>query len=181
VIGFTVLMVVPAYTRSSKRLTNIDEVAAHVASTANAHDFVIVAPWYLGVSFDRYYHGIAPWTTVPPISFHKYHRYDLIKIHMRAANQTVPVAGVEQSIAAALRNGGRVFVVGDLRVPDPGTSIQLLGPGLPEWRYDDQWSTLVGAFLQQHAKERSITALEHKSPVNDYENAHLIVAHGSRP
>ena len=48
------------------RFTNIDLVAARLNKLVAKEDFVIVTPWYYGISFERYYRGPGDWVTVPP-------------------------------------------------------------------------------------------------------------------
>src|SRR5438094_773663 len=49
------------------RQTNVDLVAATLSSEVAPNDYVIVHPFYCGVTFKRYYKGAAPWTTLPPL------------------------------------------------------------------------------------------------------------------
>src|SRR6266404_3305014 len=45
------------------RQTNVDLIAARFSSEVAPNDYVIVNPFFYGVTFKRYYKGAAPWTT----------------------------------------------------------------------------------------------------------------------
>src|SRR5438094_9761307 len=49
------------------RQTNVDFIATQLSNQAAPNDYVIVHPWQRGVTFQRYYKGAAPWTTLPPL------------------------------------------------------------------------------------------------------------------
>jgi hypothetical protein len=66
----------------TERQTNVDVAARTVAARAAPGDLVIVTPWQLGIPFQRYYCGTAPWMTIPSIADHRVHRYDLMKAKM---------------------------------------------------------------------------------------------------
>jgi len=85
-LGFllgTALVSVPgAQSDLRGRFTNVDLLAARVTAAAAPGDFVLVTPWFCGISFARYFHGPASWETLPPISDHVTHRYDLVLTQM---------------------------------------------------------------------------------------------------
>ena len=84
------------------RQTNMDLVAELLRERAEARDLIIVHPWTFGISFDRQYSGPTPWTTVPPLADHRFHRYDLLKAKMILENPAQPVC---DQVAATLRAG----------------------------------------------------------------------------
>jgi len=89
-------------------LTNIDQLAAKITRESTAGDLVFVFPWQNGVSFQRYYRGEARWQTVPPLEFHRWHRYDLFKkiiADPKALDRFL--TDVEPRLSA----GGRVWIV----------------------------------------------------------------------
>jgi hypothetical protein len=149
-------------------------------------DFVLVVPWNNGVSFNRYYRGAARWSTVPEIGFYRFHRYDLIKQLMMASDQSSPVTSVIGNVAAALSTGHRVFLVGNIELPQSGPPPLLPPAPLPDrrWpsdRYADQWSRLATYYVQQHAEGISQLAIETRAPKSKYENLSVLVAEGWRP
>jgi hypothetical protein len=165
------------------RMTNVDLIARELAPAASADDLVLVVPWYIGVSFNRYYRGPARWTTVPEVSDHRFHRYDLLKTRLAAAS---PLAEVMAGARRALAAGHRVWVVGDLRVPPRGQAAPMLPPA-PEmpsgWKdtpYLNAWSLQLGAFLRDHAAALRRVPVPSPDPVSAYEDLSLTVARGWR-
>jgi hypothetical protein len=177
----------PAVRAVRTRLTNVDLVASRLRQIAQPDDFVLVYPWYNGVSFDRYYGGPAPWVTIPPIAYHRFHRYDLLKQRMMAGDQTAPIRPATDKAGEALRMGHRVFVVGGLEFPPAGERPKVLpaaplpGDQWPEPAYNSQWSSMVGYFLQLHAATLEVVQVRTQGRVSRYENLPLLAARGWRP
>src|SRR5262249_4197184 len=73
------------------RQTNMDLIATRLSSEVTPDDYVIVHPWYFGVTFGRYYKAAAPWTTLPPLEDHGVHRFDLLKVKMQTKYPIAPV------------------------------------------------------------------------------------------
>ena len=139
---------------SRTRFTNIDSIARELNQKAAREDFILLDLWYLGLPFQRYYQGAANWMTLPPISFHKFHRYDLIKEKMMAPTQLEAIRPVLEKIAETLRAGHRVWIVGSFDVPDPGQPPPVLPPapqspwGWADGPYAEAWMLQVGYFIQ---------------------------------
>jgi len=77
VLAFAVAALVfstSAYSILRWRQTNGDLIAAQVEKDCSAGDFILVHPWYYGITFSYYYHGTAKWATLPPIADYSYHR-----------------------------------------------------------------------------------------------------------
>ena len=156
--GFAILAVAlawafgPRYVKA--RQTNLDLAAARLTTEAGPGDYIIVHPWYCGVSFGRYYHGAAPWTTLPPLADHTYHRYDLLKVQMQKVR---PIQPVLDGIEATLKAGHRVWVVGK---PDPKyvpAQEPNPAPDNPWGWFDTPYSRIWGAqtviFIVTHARQ----------------------------
>jgi hypothetical protein len=152
------------------RFTNVDAWANVLANEASPEDCVVVTPWFTGVSFDRYYRGTAPWETVPPVSDHSTHRYDLIRAQMLSTNAAGPVL---EKIAATLRAGHRVWFLCPVEVeriiregvPVPRT---LKSPPLPDtgWSPDPYvgvWTSQTVFLFASHGQEFHLV----KSPVSE--------------
>jgi hypothetical protein len=137
-----------------ERQTNVDAIALHIQERAESGDLVVVNPWVFAISFARYYHGSAPFTTLPPLEDHSIHRYDLVKQAMQAAD---PIAPLRAQLQEVLEGGGRVWVVGGLQAPAPGKAPpRLAPPPLPGtgWNsepYEAAWSMEISALLRKHA------------------------------
>lgn len=142
----------PASEALGQRLTNLDAIAARVTSMAGPDDLVVVSPWYFCVTFDRYYRGRAPVSSVPPLADHTMHRYDLVKAQMMAAD---PMAALLARVQRVLSSGHHVWYVGRIDVPADGHLPALLPPPRPEsgWSvvpYQKIWSLQLGSFLRDH-------------------------------
>ena len=85
--------------RVGVRQTNVDLIAQHVRTAAERGDLILVNPWYVGITFNRYYRGPVAWMTLPPIEDLTIHRYDLLKLRMTSAE---PLAPLHRAIQGAL-------------------------------------------------------------------------------
>jgi hypothetical protein len=179
-----VLLFLPARAVAAVRQTNADRVAQQVTRAAAAGDLVLVNPWYDGISFGRYYRGRAPWITLPEMTDHRFHRYDLLKIKMASPR---PINDVLESVGATLAAGHRVWVVGGIHLLKPGARPRVLPPAPgSSWRwfdvpYEVAWSQQAGAFLQAHAARAGMVDVPVPGLVSDYERLKLVVFDGWRP
>ena len=98
------------------RQTNMDLIAGVLRERADARDLIVVHPWTFGVSFDRQYSGATPWTTLPPLADHRFHRYDLLKAKMILENPAQPV--LQPGRRHAARGKSRVAGRRDSAEPD---------------------------------------------------------------
>lgn len=165
-----------------ERNTNVDLAAARVAAEATPADLVLVQPWYDGVTFHRYYHGAAPWMTIPPMEIINLHRYDLVQRQFALSNPTAPV---RERIAATLSSGGRVWMVGNLpRWMSTAAPPPVSGPDADQTlTYGNRWNLMayeVGYYLQRHELRRRAILLKDDQPVM-MEEVELGVAEGWRP
>src|SRR2546427_131604 len=99
------------------RQTNVDLIAQYVHTAAQPGDLILVNPWYVGITFNRYYRGPVPWMTLPPMEDLTVHRYDLLKLRMTSAEPLAPLYG---AIQGALESRHRVWLVGGLLFPPAG-------------------------------------------------------------
>ncbi len=156
------------------RQTNVDLVAVRLAREAAPNDYIVVNPWYFGVSFERYYQGVTPWATVPPLADHGLHRYDLVKAEMQMENPLQPVL---DKIASTLQSGNHVWIVGFLplpQTPPPDINPAPNNPwGWQEDPYSQNWSEKVGYFFTSHATQCAEVAIPASSGVNSYEDLHV--------
>jgi hypothetical protein len=170
----------PAFHEVRKRQTNVDLVATTLEHRATRDDLIVVSPWHYGVSFHRYYHGSAPWMTIPPLDDHTIHRYDLAKQCMASA---APLEPLLKSITRTLESGNRIWLVGPL--PHPWiTEAQF--PALPPapagpdgWRdvpYMVTWSVQVASLIRSHADSIEVVPLPQQEPVSHMEDIPVFVA-----
>lgn len=121
------------------RFTNVDGWAKALNSGAQSGDYIIVTPWFTGITFAHYFSGPTPWTTLPPLADHAGHRYDQVRDQMLKTNA---LAEVRANIAATLRQGGCVWLLcppGLMRLPPPGAPPppDLPPPPLPQTGWQD--------------------------------------------
>ena len=158
----------------SYRQTNMDLIAGVLRERAGPHDLIIVHPWTFGVSFDRQYFGPTPWTTVPPLADHRFHRYDLLKAKMILEN---PAQSVCDQIAATLRAGNHVWLVGNIplsQTPPPEIQPAPNNPwGWLDDPYSDVWGAQVGYFVAMHATRGEVIPIPSPNSVNPLENVQL--------
>jgi len=189
-IGRVVLVLViagtaafPGWRQVQERQTNVDVVASLLGQQAGAGDVIVVYPWYYGVSFRRYYTGVATWVTLPPMDDVRIHRYDLLKTTMARSN---PIDPVLETMAKTLKSGNRVWLVGGLPFLRSGE----LPPTLPPapnatWGWNNgpylvTWARQAAYFLQTHASGAKMLPVPANGPVNPLENLPLAVASGWR-
>jgi hypothetical protein len=162
------------------RQTNVDLVAATLSSQVAPNDYVIVHPFYCGVTFKRYYKGAAPWTTLPPLEDYTLQRWDLLKAKMQTKD---PIAPVIERITSTLQSGNRVWLVGN--IPFDQRPLQEIRPGSndpwggSEGRYSFYWGVQVTQFLSAHCRQQAValapstmTAFEYSGPL--YGNEQLL-------
>ncbi|HYU33859.1 MAG TPA: hypothetical protein VEW48_17030 [Thermoanaerobaculia bacterium] len=186
-LGITVLAVLvmtfPVLARARVRMTNVDLIAARIAAEAAPGDLVVVTPWFCGISYLRYGQGATPWMTLPDLADHRIHRYDLVKARMM---EPEPLRDVLGAVERTLRGGHRVWVVGELEIPPPGTPVPILPPapaassGWSEQPYDRSWSLQLGAFLRDHAAAGGRVPVHWDGPINGFERLSLLVLSGWR-
>ncbi|HEY1719408.1 MAG TPA: hypothetical protein VGH42_14105 [Verrucomicrobiae bacterium] len=159
-IAATACIAVPFAQRDLNRhFTNVDRLARQLAAEAAPDDLIIVTPWYCGISFEHYFKGSTPWTTLPPLSDHSWHRYDLVKIQMQNTNAIRPVI---DRMAATLQSGHHVWMVasvGWINIPAPGATPFILPPpplkdfGWSDLPYIYAWNSQVAGFLADHSRQ----------------------------
>lgn len=187
VFGFlfgTALVAAPeAHSDLRGHFTNVNRLAARLAASSSPQDFIVVTPWFCGISFERYFPGRAKWETLPPLADHSLHRYDLVLDAMKDTNSLAPVF---EKISATLRSGHCVWVVGLLNLP-PTNAMEppvlppppLKGYGWSDTPYTGSWAARTGFFLSRHSEifEELQTG---DAGVNFQENLHLFMAKGWR-
>jgi hypothetical protein len=155
IASFALLVSPTAYSALCWRQTNGDMLAAQLTKAAVTDDYIIVHPWYNGVTFAYYYKGAAKWTTIPPITDHRFHRYDLIKEKIQTPKAIAPVLN---QVRATLQSGHRIWFVGDISATPAGSAMPPDPPVAPNspsgWLdapYYPVWGGQLGWYLQNHA------------------------------
>jgi hypothetical protein len=114
-LGLAAVLIPDTWRALGERQTNVDLIAAELEARAAPGDLIVVTPWYLGIGFDYYYDGSAPWTPLPPLADRSLHRFDLLKAELAKPD---PIRPVFDQIEQVLGAGHAVWVVGKL----PSTS-----------------------------------------------------------
>jgi hypothetical protein len=184
-VAATALIAIPMASRDlHNRFTNVDTWAGELKTHAAPDDYVIIVPWFCGITFDHYFKGPTAWTTLPPLADHATHRYDLVRDQIQNTNAIQPVL---ERIAVTLAHGHRVWVLagmGWMDIPDAGTAAP---PGLPsaplknsgwsETPYTMVWCSQVGHLIGDHAVQFARV----KNPTKGMqviENTELFMAEG---
>lgn len=184
VFGTALISAPLAYSDLHAHFTDIDLVVERLETRVAPGDYVIVTPWFTGITFNHYYGKRTDWDTLPPISDHTMHRYDLVLEQMERTNSLDPVL---EKIKVTLQSGNHVWVVGTL--PDWRTNDvepqtlpppPLPGTGWSDTAYNGSWAARTGDFLHRHSLE-----LQADPPIGDgapnmQENATLYTAQGWR-
>jgi len=164
------------------RQTNVDLIAARLSTEVTPHDYVIVHPWQRGVTFNRYYKGAAPWTTLPPLEDHAVHRYDLLKVKMQTKD---PIAPVIDRITSTLQSGNRVWLVGNFPFTQEPLPEIRPAPNNP-WGWFDPfyslyWGEQVTQFLSAHSGHFAAVINPATNCINPYENLPVLAVTGWKP
>ncbi|MCX5788203.1 MAG: tetratricopeptide repeat protein [Elusimicrobia bacterium] len=162
------------------RQTTADLAASRLSAAARREDLVIVSPWVFGVSFDRYYKGDAPWTTIPPLAEHAIQRQDLLREQMAAPAETDPVL---KRVRETLASGHRVWWVGILSNPTMTSAAfppPTLRASLAEYNaFLGAWEANVAGPMFAHAA-RAVRVPVFSGVVNPKEDFGLVFFEGWR-
>jgi hypothetical protein len=163
------------------RLTNIDLATEKIAQHAEASDLVVVDNYFYAISFNRYYHGRAPWLTMPNAADVSLHRWDLLTDTMR---QPDPIRPLLNRIDQTLRSGHKVFVLGFAPLGRAAAEPASL-PAAPAehfgwslWPYVRHWTVQIAYAVQTHAEHGMIVDVPCTQPVSVVENVRTVVVSG---
>jgi hypothetical protein len=164
------------------RQTNVDLIAASLSSEVAPNDYVIVHPFFCGVTFERYYKATASWTTLPPLEDYTLQRYDLFKAKIQTKD---PIAPVIDRITSTLQSGNRVWLVGNFPFTQEPLPEILPAPNNP-WGWFDvpysfYWGAQVTQFLSAHCQRSAMVIAPSKNCVNPFENPLVVVVTGWKP
>jgi hypothetical protein len=161
------------------RQTNVDLIAASLSSEVAPNDYVIVHPFFCGVTFERYYKGAAPWTTLPSLDDYTVQRYDLFKAKMQTKD---PIAPVIDRITSTLQSGNRVWLIGNMPFTQQPLPEILPAPNNPfAGPHSFYWGVQVTQFLSAHCQRSAVVIAPSPDCVNPFENLPVVVATGWKP
>jgi hypothetical protein len=166
-----------AWTEAHTRRSNMDLIATMIAKNAIPGDLIVVQSSWVGITFNRYYHGPVLWETIPPLDSHLVHRNDLMVESMQQLEPMVPVL---RAITNSLQSGHRVWVVGELPASHPNP-VPPNQPVTAYGRYVTYWSAQVSEMLLDHALHKENLNVLTGGPVCFLENPPLIRFAGYKP
>jgi hypothetical protein len=147
----------------------------------------VIFPWQCGITFERYYKGRTPWTTLPALGDHRFHRYDLLKEKMRVIH---PIKPELERVAQTLASGHTLWLV--IQTSDAIPAQQTEPPDLPpapipnsrwpwwEGYYTRAWKQQLEYLVATRAGQVEYFLIKPGIQVNGYENLSLIRASGWR-
>jgi hypothetical protein len=178
-IATTILSYWAAVPILQNRQTNLDMLAAELSRAADPNDIIVINNWYCGVTFQRYYHGVTPWVTLPPLADLSIHRYDLMKVEMQKPDAIEPVL---EKVSTVLQTGHQVWLIGHIPLGgSPPPTIQPAPDNPWGWLlfpYTQVWEAQFGYFLTQHATRAQPIA--NSTGINPLENVQMASVSGWR-
>jgi hypothetical protein len=172
------------FNTARQQKTDVDQVARQIRDSGGSGDLVIVNNWWNVYSFRRQYTGPASCTSIPPIAFPpapSVVRLTALKRMMEQPNDAMRsvLAQTEQT----LRGHHRVWVVGDLTVPNAGEVLQPAAPytdGSPakDGYYYGSWTRELGQLIRDHGVSHTAVTVKTERPVSSYEHLPLYVLEG---
>jgi len=172
-ITVLVLFGTAAWQQTSIRQTNIDRAAAKLNADSRKQDLVLVYPWYMGVSFRRYYSGKAPWISIPPLEDLSIHRWDLVKKRMAEQN---PLLDAFSRAQRTLKAGGTLWVVGILPKMGHGQQLKPIPPaprsatGWIYFPYEHHWGLQMLLHVRNMVNDYGVVQLDTDQAVMPYED-----------
>ena len=161
------------------RQTNVDLIAAQLSTQVAPNDYVIVDPFFCGVTFKRYYKATASWTTLPPLEDYTLQRWDLFQAKMQTKD---PIAPVIDRITSTLQSGNRVWFVGEMPVSQEPLSELRPAPNNPfSGPYSFYWGVQVTQFLSAHSRHSAVVVDPSTNCVNPFEDLPIFVMTGWKP
>jgi hypothetical protein len=159
-------------------------LADKLITLSTKNDLIVLNLHYYGISFARYYKGDTPWVTLPPLTDHHLHRYDLV---MKKMMETDPLTPVHKKVQQTLQAGNRVWLLGSIYFLGNDESPGYLPPaphspyGWDEGLYTHVWLRQTAYLLQHHANNAESIYISSQERINRYENLQLVAVQGWRP
>ncbi len=164
------------------RLTTIDLIARDLSEVVGPDDLVVVTPWYVGISFGRYYDGPAAWTNLPNVDHIDHH---LAYQEQKERVMPLPTAdGIQEElkkIEETLAKGGKVWWVGPLNLLPPGREpLTLAGAPDPKYGWSEaayltSWQQTAIARMQSMGVNVDARTLKRPRMVNPCEDPPVFV------
>jgi hypothetical protein len=144
----------------NQHFSNVGTYARALTTSAAPNDYIIVEPWFYGITFNHYFKGTTPWNTLPPLTRHDTHHFDDVQLQLQNTNAIAPVL---EQIAATLQSGHRVWILaanGWMGIRPRGTPAPpslppapLKDSGWSDFPYARNWASQVADFLSNHSRK----------------------------
>jgi hypothetical protein len=137
------------YAIMSARVADYDLIEQYVAQHAAKNDLALMSIWD-GIPYEYYYaNNPAPFATLPNISDHSIHRYDLVQEKMK---EGINMGATDESIERTLENGNSIWFVGDFPSFADATLSQdfLKGTSIYSGSFTAAYDVLTAQFLKEH-------------------------------
>jgi len=158
--------------------STVDQVAHQLDEQARPGDLVVISPWYAGLTFQRYYHGPAPWIMLPNLAPERM-TDGYPEVHDKFLTLSTPAA-VQPELArirSTLEAGGRIWWVGLIqKLPPDAPPLTLTAAPDPEYgwaesAYNESWRQLafaearkVGITTRDVTPPRPLIVSPHETP-----------------
>jgi len=169
------------------QMTTIDSIAHDLGRVVREGDLVVVTPWYIGISFDHYYHGSAEWMNLPDVNRDRRHLgYRELIGRVMPLPPPVAIRDELEKIEQVLVAGNRVWWVTAIEVsPEGAPPLVLVGApdpryGWSEWAYGSAWQQLAFAHMQAAGATMQIRTAPRSTLVNPHENPYVYVFEPSK-
>jgi hypothetical protein len=184
-IVVSICSAVPLLRTCAQLKTNVNLITARIQKEAKPGDVVVVNSWWVGYTFEREYAGNAPWTTIPPIPFPRSPgQISQLALRRQMEDPDHAMDPVLAKVATALRQGGRVWIVGPLTSPSAGSTPAAIAAykdtsALKDGSYYDYWTDQLGTLLRGRSIEVKKIPVDGRRTVSEYENQELRLARES--
>lgn len=171
---------IAAFARVQVRASNLDVIASVLEKHAGKDDLIVIYPFVDAITFSRYFHGSAPFVTIPQIGDVSLHRWDQLVQQARHENAIAPLL---LRVNETLRAGHQVWVATTFPLTAPASSpppIQPLSDSTPHriGYFLSGWREQFVADLRDHAERSAPVEVGIDQPVSRYERSRLIVFSG---
>lgn len=174
----------PSSRHLTTRMTSVDIISSIIEREAGPEDLVVLNPWWLGISFNRYYRGSTPWMTFPSLQDNAIHRFDLLKERMKHPESIYEDMA---RISSTLERGGKIWVIGDVYIVSPEQVVKPLPPAPLWWAgwssdpYVINWNKHLLYYLVVHSRRADIVPVPTDRIVSDFESPIVAVVQGWVP
>ena len=172
--------VTAAFTKVQVRASNLDVIASVLEKHAGKEDLIVIYPFVDGITFSRYYHGAAPFVTIPKIDDLSLHRWDQLVEQARHENAIAPLLA---RVNETLRSGHQVWVATTFSLTAPAgppPAVHPLRDSAPHriGYFLGGWGEQFVANLREHVQQRAPVNVALDQPVSRYERSRLFVFSG---